>query len=245
MVYVHVLNHGEFAANTAVFLDSYRRCPPGHAHDTLVVFNNGTPTEADVAPFRFLPGLEVMVHDNSGWDIGAYLAASRRLDADLAVYFGNTAYVQEPDWMARMVQAAKKHGLGFYGSLGTYEVSPHLNTSGFWCDPLLVATYPLAVTNKPERYNFEHGPDALWRMVQREGLPALLVTWDGEYNWRDWRRPDHIYRRGHQGNCVTFFRHSTNFAAADPATKAWLSSLADTLVDPLFLAARSGQEVSL
>jgi hypothetical protein len=102
-----------------------------------------------------------------------------------------------------------------------------------------VADYPVKVNGKPERYAFEHGREALWKMVDADGLPAKLVTWDGEYDWRQWRVPPDIYRRGSQSNCVTFFRHSMNFAFADAQQRAYMSSLADTLTDHEYLNRRN------
>lgn len=231
VVYLHVLGGNQYTQNTTHFLRSYFANPPGHDHDTVIVFNNGKPTNADRAMFLSMPNVSFFEHDNAGFDIGAHIAVSKTLKCDLAVYFGGTAYLQRAGWLARMVEASKKHGLGLYGSLSTFEVSPHLNTTGFWCHPIFVASYPIRVTNKPQRYDFEHGPNALWRIVTANGFPALLVTWCGEYGWKHWRTPPNIYRRGSQANCLTYFNHSTTYGLASPELKRILESHADTLRD--------------
>ena len=234
VVFVHVSGNPDFYDWSLQFLASYENAPPGHDHDTVVVFN-GKPSDEERDMFKILPNVSFFYHDNTGSDIGAYQAVSRELRCELAVYFGTTSYVQAPHWLAHMVYASSRHGRGMYGSLASYEISPHLATTGFWCHPSLVAEYPHPVITKSDRYDFEHGPRAFWRHVQRRGLPALLVTWDGEYDWRDWRKPPNIYRRGNQGNCLTFYRHSTNFGLASPANQAIMAHSADTLVDPFFI----------
>ena len=243
LVYLCNLENSFHLQCADTFLESYRSNPPGYDHETTIVFNCGPASESQKEKFRFMPNVKFYEHDDSGWDIGGYIAASKHIHTDIAVYFGTASFVQHAGYMARMVEAYKKHGVGFYGSLGTYEVRPHLVTSGFWCDPSFVATYPVPVNTKPERYEFEHGRDALWRRVARQGLPAMLVTWDGEYEWLDWRRPENIYRRGDQSNCLTFYKHSAIFGTADSELRKILSGHADVLTDPEFQVGQSGWNV--
>jgi hypothetical protein len=234
MVFVHVLNNAEYDGLSRNFVSSYAKFPPGADHETLVVFNNGEPTDEDRARFSPLPKCRFLNWNNSGQDIGGFIAASQIITSDCAVYFGCTSYLQRAGWLERMLTVWAKYGPGFYGSLGTYEVSPHINTTGFWCAPEMLRKYPHRVNVKKERYAFEHGDRALWLLVAKSGFPALLATWDGEYSWPDWRRPWNIYRRGDQSNCLTYFRHSTNYALASSETKRYMEWLADTITDPTF-----------
>jgi len=235
VVFVCVLNHGELIHWTKQFLDSYRDNPPGYPHDSIVVFNNGSPTDADRAMFECLPKCRFIEHNNAGWDIGGFRAASQAMTTDFGVYFGNTAHVRRAGWLDRMEAVWEKFGPGIYGSLATYEISPHLNTTGIWCPPSFITAYPYNVLTKPDRYNFEHGPDAFWRMVWQAGFPALLATWDGEYNWEHWRLPNNIYRRGDQSNCLSFFRHTRAFELGDNNFKANAAHSADNLTDGYFV----------
>lgn len=235
MVFVHVLNDPEYDGLTRKFLDSYSKFRPGFDHETVVVFNNGKPTDADRARFSSLPKVRFLETDNAGWDIGAFIAASKIITSKVAVYFGGTSYVQRAGWLERMLTVWAKYGPGFYGSLGTYEVSPHINTTGFWCAPEFVRKYPHRVVTKHERYGFEHRDRALWRLVAKDGFPSLLATWDEELAWPQWRTPPNIYRRGDQSNCITYFRHSTNYALASPQVKVTMERLADTLTDRQFI----------
>lgn len=215
------------------FVSSWINNPPMYDCELVVSSNGGPPdlmTEALFAPLnaRFIE------RSDEGWDIGAFLELSHKIECDMVVCFGGPAYVRRAGWLKRMVYAWQKHGPGFYGSLATFEVSPHINTTGFWCMPELLRNYPYHVDTREQRYAFEHGPKACWRRAARMGLPVKLVTWIREYNWRDWRMEDNIYRRGNQSSCLTYFRHSDNFETADPMTRLRMSQLSDVLEEPNF-----------
>lgn len=178
---------------------------------------------------------QVFHHDDSGWDIGGYIAFSKVCSDDLLYCMGGTSYIQNPVWLERMLEAWSVHGPGVFGSLATYEIRPHLNTSGFVTHPSLLAAYPATVITKQHRYEFEHGYGSFWMMASRLGFPVLHVTRCGEYAWHDWRLPKNIYRRGDQSNLLTLFRHTDNYAAAGPADKRGMELMADTLTDPMFI----------
>ena len=241
MVYIHVPGDAEHLTLTRRFVESYLRCPPGYPHRTIVVTQGRMPDKDMRQLLMKLPGCTFYQHDDSGWDIGGYIAVSRIISEDIGVYFCGTAFVQHVGWLKRMVDVWQKHGPGFYGSLGTYEISPHINTTGFFCPPALLAEYPHVVRTKADRYALEHGPvdRCLWKRCLRDGIKVRIATWDGVYEWWDWRKPPNVYRRGDQSNCITFFRHSSNFGAANPKTREFMSKLADTLTDPEFIKLKS------
>ena len=220
------------------FVESYLKHPPGFTHRTVVVSQNARPTKEYKALFASLPNVKYFNYDNSGWDIGAFIELSKTMNDDLAVYFGSSASVMREGWLARMVEAWQKHGQGFYGSLATYEISPHINTSGFWCPPKLMAAYPIKVVTKRQRYDFEHGRNAMWKMVHESGLKVLLVTWDGEYVWQEWRKPLNIYRRGDQSNCLTSFRLSHYYSDSGQPQKRLQESQANTPTCPIYIRLR-------
>lgn len=242
IVYVYALNNPAYATWAQRFIDSYKANPPLHDHDTLVGFTNGEPSEADKDAFRFLPNVEWFQHDNSGWDIGFFIAASKILTNPMALYLGNPAHFKRAGWLARMVSVYQQYGTGFYGSLSSYEISPHLNTSGFWTDPLLMAGYPIPVVDNETRCRFELGPSCMWRLVHREGLPVKLVTWNEIEDWPQWRTPRNIFKRGDQSNCMTYFRHSATYDHADEGTRRAWAERSDVIVDPDFMGAHFGRE---
>lgn len=239
LVYIYVhgsLEHHELAKR---FVASYRKFPPGIAHRTMIVCQGCRPVAHSLETLMQLPNCSFYVHNNSGWDIGGFITVSRIIPEDIMVCFGSSAYFKREGWLARMVETWQKHGPGFYGSLASYEISPHINTSGFWCPPRLLSEYPLRVQTKAQRYDFEFGKNAMWKWCLKNGIKVRLATWDGEYEWPDWRKPDNIYRRGDQSNCLAFFHHNDNFERASAEKREQMSKFADTVTDPTYMEAQA------
>jgi hypothetical protein len=245
VVYVIGSNTEEYIALAGRFASSYAACPPGLPHDTIIVCNGIAPINVHRKLWRCYPNCSLVRHDNSGWDIGAFIAVSQKLTSDFVVYFGSKSHFKRAGWLLRMVEAWKKHGPGFYGATSSYEISPHINTSGFWCSPELMRQYPVKVVSRQDRYNFEHGPLACWRLAVKIGLPAMLVTWDGEFDWAHWREPANIFRRGDQSNCLAYFEHTRRFDEADQGTRAEQSRVADIITDPYFIKLLKNQDLKL
>lgn len=241
VVYIYVRGSREYLDLAAKFVGSYSRNPPGYPHDTLIVCNNGRPTKEEEEVFKPLPNVRFLLHDNTGKDIGGFIAASHQLserNVDLMVCFGSHGYLWREDWLARMVEAPLMYGPGLYGSSASYEVLPHLNTVGFWVHPKLLDAYPWKVVTDDDRYNFENRRTRdnrqFWKMVYRMGYPVLLVTWDGEYEWWDWRKPANIFRRGDQTNMLAWWKQTDVFRDSSPQGKAQFIDDTDVLRDRRF-----------
>jgi len=230
LVYVHVpgdLQHELYAHR---FLNTYRQFPPGEPHNTVVVCNGAQPRRRTREIFAGLP-VRYLVHDDSGWDIGAFQAAARALASESQMLFccGGPAHFRRTGWLRRIGDVWSQYGPGMYGTCACYEVRPHLNTSGFAVEPWMLADYP-AVTGRSsggDRYEFEHGQGALWLRVALAGYPVLLVTWDGVYEWPRWRKPANGFRRGDQSNCLAYFRNTDEFEYADERLRAQRTQSAD------------------
>jgi hypothetical protein len=217
------------------FVDTLTSFPGGRDHNTVVVCNGGPPDDFVKELFSQVPRCSFFEHNNVGWDIGGFVALARSLKDDVMVCFGGSAYFRRAGWLVRMMDAWTKHGPGFYGCLSRYERSPHLNTTGFWCSPGLLQDYPYPVITDGDRAEFEYGEHALWKLTLAKGLPVKLVTWDGEYDWPDWRKAPNIFRRGDQTNCLTYYKHTDIYDEATPEYKALLQAWADTLGDPIWM----------
>ena len=241
VVYIHVPGCGEHQQMATHFVESYRMFPPGHDHQTIIVCQSNPPDAFARQTFAELPKVRYYQHDDSGFDIGGYIAAAKGLKADFMLCLGGSSYFRRAGWLARMVDVWDKTGTGLYGAIGTYEVSPHLSTSGFWCPPKMLAQYPIKVMSKRQRYDFEHGPNALWKQVHARGEIVKLVTWDGEYEWKQWRTPPNIFRRGDQSNCLAYWHHNTKFDRDTPDIRKRTSFHTDTLTDPLWIALMEGE----
>lgn len=250
LVYIYALDGAEGYCEMAHrFISTYRKFPPGHDHDTVIVCNGREPSLEAMQILGGLPNATFFPHDDSGQDIGGYIAACKTLPGRVVLCCGGSVYFHRAGWLARMMDVWNRHGPGFYGSQSSYEVTPHLNTTGFWCPSGLLSSYPYPVVTKEDRYNFEHGkanlsqnidrPDlrtsrAIWRIANRSGMPVRFVTWDGEYEWWDWRKPPEIFRRGEQRNLLLWWKLTDHYWESPLAHQRIFARGADTLTDPDF-----------
>lgn len=237
LVIIHVPDapHEEMARQ---FVRSYLKHPPGVDHQTVVVVQAGRLSPAMEQLFGMLPNVSLYHHDDTGHDIGGYLAVSKHIQTDLMICFGGSTFVRKEGWMRRMLEAVDKYGPGMYGPTASYQITPHLNTTGFWLPTMLLAEYDRPVVTRHDRYEWEHGGGAFWKDLQfKKGLPVKLVTWCGEYSWDAWRDPAlrNIYHRGTQDNMLSAFRHAINYQLASPRYQAIYRHLADTITERCFI----------
>jgi hypothetical protein len=184
------------------YLNSCLSCPAGIDHENIIVCNGGI-TDAVPEVLKALPNCRLMIHDNSGYDIGAFQAAARASAADLMVFMGVSAWVKGEGWLARIAESFKAHGEALYGVMGNsgvpqMSVWPHIRTTGFWMSPALLNRYPHIVSKPDERYAFEHGPNCLTQWVRNQGLKALVVSWGGVYDYSNWDTIPNGFHRGDQ-----------------------------------------------
>ena len=183
-------------------------------HRLHVVFNGSEPSAENLALFDGLD-IESHRHDNTGWDIGAFQTAALEIDCDLIVCLGTNSHFKRAGWLRRMIESVEAHGDGLYGSSASYERDPHIRTTAFWCDPMLIRAYPKPVRTFDDRYEFEASPSSITRLAEHVGLGCWFVTWDGEYPKPEWRTPPNIFRRGDQSNSLVFDRYFEVFDALD------------------------------
>ena len=216
LCYITVAGGARTDIFAARFASSYFAFPPGVEHETLIVSNGGPPAKQIEVILSGLPKPVWFERNNSGWDIGAYIAASvgPARDADMIVCLGESVYFHRSGWLKRLVEAWETYGEGMYGVYASNAVRSHLNTTAFATSPAILADYPLTVTTSKARYEFEHGQMALWRLLAMFRKPTMLVTWDGFWPPNAWRRPDNILWRGDQSNCLMWCNHVENYREA-------------------------------
>lgn len=195
----------------ARFIQSYGAFPPLAHHTTTIVLNGGR-NSGDIADlFHCLPGVKIIERDNSGYDIGAFQAASQDSKADMAVFFGASTFFRRPGWLNRMIVAFTGRGTALYGAMGNrgnqaVRVWPHVRTTAFWLPPKLFNFYPNKVTRPEHRYQFEHGQDGLTQWVYHRGLKVWVVGFEGLYEWADWDAMPNGFHRGDQSNLLAYDR---------------------------------------
>lgn len=227
VVYIVVTNGPNAPSYVPRFVQTYLANPPGEDHD-LVICCNGGPLPSYLRDhFKKVPCHFFPRGNDSGYDISAYQEIARHTRSEMMVCLGESAYFHRPGWLKRFADVWRKYGMGMYGVFASHSPNAHLGTTLFAVSPEFLTRYP-PVTNHQERYAFEHGPHALWRRVVAAKLPAMLVTWDGEWKPGQWRMPDNCYWRGDQSNCIIWANHTDRFAnSAGPETKRQWSAQAD------------------
>lgn len=221
LCYVAV-THGPLTADyCARFVATFIEYPPGMEAEIFVCCNGGPLSYEKAVMFAPLKVKFLPRQNDPGWDISAYIEAARGpcKDFDLMLCLGESCYFHRAGWLARLVLAWNRFGPGMYGSFSSNLVRSHLNTTGFCCPPKVLASYPKPVTSRGERYEFEHGNQAFWRMVALRGMPVRLVTWDGIWEPRVWRCPKDILWRGNQSNCLMWCQHTDRYVNADARTR--------------------------
>lgn len=223
--YIAVTNGPITADYAARFCATYHEFPAGIEHEVLVIANGGPLPQEISLMFEPMKAKMYPRANDPGWDVSAYQDAARGpcASADMMFCCGESVYFHREGWLARLVDAWKKHGPGMYGPYASNTIRGHLNTTAFFTAPAIIRSYPLRVSTRSDRYQFEHGENALWRRVAQRGLPVRMVTWDGEWPPQTWRSPRNILWRGDQSNTLCWCNHTQRFAEADAKTKQnWL-----------------------
>lgn len=199
------------------FVSTYHEYPPGAEHDLLVLCNGGPLKTSCTVLFSGMNARMFPRENDPGWDISAYIHAANGpcADSDIILCLGESNYFHRAGWLKRIVEAWEKHGPGMYGPYATNVIRSHLQTTAFACSPIMLRQYPKKVATGGDRYEFEHGERAMWRLLAARGYPVRLVTWDGEWIPRAFRVPNGIIWRGNQENCLMWCNHTDHFRDAD------------------------------
>lgn len=216
------VSKGPITANyCARFVGSYISFPGLAEHKLVVVCNGGElPTAIklifDPVGAEFLPRT-----NDQGFDISGYIEAAKTIasDSDAMLCLGESVYFHREGWLERLVQAWKKYGTGIYGPFASHSVRAHLNTTAFMCSPKELVSYPVKEWTRSMRYEFEHGTNSIWRLIRSKGMPAMLVTWDGEWPPGKWREPKDVLWKGTQRNLLMYCNHSERWHNAPNHTK--------------------------
>jgi GT2 family glycosyltransferase/Tfp pilus assembly protein PilF len=227
VVYVHPIPpEPKHLEQTQRFLQSYREFPAQQDHTLYVMCNGGPPTDETRALFSSV-NCQFREHDDTGWDIGAFQRAAREIGCDMMVFLGGHAYFRKAGWLRRMAEVFDPAHL--FGATASHEHDSHIRTTGFWCAPDLLRSYPHQVVTYPQRLEFEQGEKSLTRWAQSLGRQCFMVTWSGCYPVLEWRdeRNWNIYRRGDQSECLVFDRVTDNYAQCVAHERYCQEGLAD------------------
>jgi hypothetical protein len=207
IVYIYPLDGQEgFDLKANRFIDSYLRNPPGLAHDTVIVCNGGPAYYAVEHRFSYLPNVQLLENNNRGKDIGGYLAAAKKVPADLMVFFGACSYFRKPEWLVPVLRSYFRKGNTLYGATSHpgegNHIHPHIRTTGFWLKPELLTQYCPDGIDNDRRYELEHGQTCLTNWFRNHGMTPWVVTYGGEYRVEQSREIPNGYHNGDQSNVL-------------------------------------------
>lgn len=226
-IYIAVSHGAKTADFCARFCSLWNIFPPGEDCDLIVACNGGPLPTSTAMLFaglnaQFWPRL-----NSEARDIGSYIEASRTIskDYDAILCLGESVHFNRAGWLRRLVEAWQQCGPGMYGPFATHVIRSHLQTTAFMVQPKMLREYPLLVTDRKSRYEFEHGERALWRRLHARNIPVKLVTWSGVWSPGQWRLAKNGLWSGDQSDCLMLSNHTQRWAEADETRKRnWTAS---------------------
>lgn len=206
------------------FVRTYKEFPAGCEHDLIIVLANGLPRHPEI-----YDGLDVQFlhYRGTGWCTGAHQHAARHIKEGFVVFACARTYFWKAGWLARIEQARRLCGYGFYGTMASNEIRPHLRTNFYGMEAELLAQYPLIFDKREKTWLVESGDLSFSRFDAAMERPSLLVTWDHSYDMHEWRNPENGFRRGDQSDCLVFDGHSEIFEKATPEERERLTARAE------------------
>lgn len=105
------------------FAKSYREHPAGCDHDLIVLykgFSDPSQTRAAREIFGDIPHVGVEL-DDTGFDIGSYLAVSGRVTHRYLLFFNTHTELLADGWLAHYRTHALRENVGVVGAMGSYE----------------------------------------------------------------------------------------------------------------------------
>lgn len=223
IVYPYICNKAEhYREDLKRFCNTLHQFPAGYEYDLFVEMCGGGEFQGqDVDWFGdfFFSGSE---YYGDGWDIGAHQHAANCVpyEIDFMICCCAHTFFHREGWLNRMVSAREEFGPGLYGAMASKENHPHIRTCFFGFDPADLRAFPTVINSRQKSLEFESGPDNFSLWMQRRGKPVKMVAWDGTYDLADCRKPDNVFRRGDQSNCLVWDRHTELYKAASPEERA-------------------------
>lgn len=105
------------------FGNSYRRFEAGIEHELVIIykgFEGQNHLQQARSLFEDIRHVPIELPD-LGFDIGAYLEASRRADYEYLVFLNTHSEILAPGWLAHLFAFASKDKVGIAGAMGSYE----------------------------------------------------------------------------------------------------------------------------
>ena len=206
----------EFDKYTQAFVESYNTYRPGVKHDLVVITKTTRAVLEAENEWLDLPDAKYLPMGPHGYDIGPFRAlAPEFADQDRLVLLGSYSRLLCDDWLKMLTDAGP-----LAAATASYELNPHLRTNCLSVRPDLVMAVPskpmsLANPSKRDCYDFEHGPDSLYKVAQRQGVYGVMVGRFGVYKEAEWPSSG-VYRQGEQEGLICADNHTDMYQNGTP-----------------------------
>jgi hypothetical protein len=118
---VYLVRHAEGARPVTNFIESFKRHPPGIAHDCIAVrkgFPPGNSALDKVLKRVFLHSISL---SDDGFDINAYAKAAAQIPHKHVVFLNTFSEITSDDWLRKLHSAFAEPTVGIAGATGSYE----------------------------------------------------------------------------------------------------------------------------
>jgi hypothetical protein len=233
-------NHAQKFRN---FVLSYKAFRPGIQHKLFIIFKGFVDSRHLSEGMEVFSSLEFTpVHtDDLSFDIGAYLATAKQIDAERICFLNTSTEIASHNWLAKLSNNLDVKNVGLVGATGSFEsLSPidqqippfpniHIRSNAFMIERnhLIDILSRYAIRTKRDAYYVESGPASITRLTLRLGLSALIVGRDGRgYHPESWPR-SWTFRQGDQSNLLVkdnvtrVFEQSTWTERRELSMKTW------------------------
>ena len=210
------------------FVRSYKAFRTGIQHKLFIIFKGFVDSQhlsegmEVFSPLEFTP-----VHtDDLSFDIGAYLASAKQIDADRVCFLNTSSEIVSHNWLAKLSNNLDVKNVGLVGATGSFEsLSPmdqrippfpniHVRSNAFMIERKRLIDFLSICTilTKRDTYFVESGPASITRSILRLGQSALIVGRDGRgYHPENWPRSLDLSAGGSvkppgERQCYTSFR---------------------------------------
>ncbi len=183
---------------------------------------------AHAAALHSLPcKFSTYAYPDNGCDIGSAQWLSKQLPPEqLMIMMTSRCYFHKDGWLERYLYAHSKDPDALLGASASYEGGKrHICTRAYAMKAGLFAAYPHLIDTRPKGQMFEVGEWCLSDWIAEQGRKLIQVTFDGEQEQAEWRKPDNIYRKGDQSNCLVWDRHTDIWRDADVFEKIRLEEM--------------------
>lgn len=222
------------------FIASYLCHPAGVEHQLVLALKGlRRPSDAE----RYLAALPdpdsalALPLPDEGFDIGAYVAVSKRLPHRFVMFINSFSEILAPNWLLYMSNALlTQPRAGFVGATGSWAVgqigdafpNTHLRTNGFLIDR---ETFAALATDrewtKDACYQFEYGPSGLSKTILARGDELYVVDRHGRAIPHAAWRGSRVYMDGTQENLMIadnqtrLYAESTHFMRLRLNASVW------------------------